>query len=264
MREWKKLLALLLCLTALACLLPIPALAESTGTIAPVGEDGTIAPTDAESVDEEPSEDMPVGTDVPYYAWKQSDPQWSGRPIDSRTLGEVGCAVTSLAMLIVHAGLRDESTFDPGTFLEEMKAVDGFRGNEVYWGKAGEAVEGFHYVGSIDLRGTESDKTAQILSCYQQGFYIIVAVKRFGHYVAVRDAAADRIAMMDPGSAGTDLFAKYSADGVARIYLYSLEDDATLPEALDVPTSLPTVESAFAFRIPACGLRSELLSYYPN
>ncbi|MBR5094020.1 MAG: hypothetical protein IK095_02900 [Oscillospiraceae bacterium] len=267
MLELKKVLALLLCLALCICLFHVRAMAEGAGTIAPVGdgaEDGTIWPADADSIDEEPAEDMPVGTEIPYYAWKQSDPQWSDRSIGTRTLGEVGCAVTSVAMLVVHAGLRDESDFDPGVFLEEMKAVGGFRGNEIFWGKAGEAVDGFHYAGSLDLCGTERDKTAQILTCCQLGFYVVVAVKFYGHYVAVRSAAADSITMMDPGSSSTDLFSKYSADGVVRIHLYSLEDDPALPEAFRVSDPTLAVESAFAFRIAAGGLRSELLIYYPN
>ena len=268
--QLKRALALLLCLGLTAGLFSAAALAESsveTGAIAPADEDdkgGTILPTDGELIDEQPIEDAVVGTDVPYYAWKQSDPQWRDLYIGTRTLGEAGCAVASLAMLIVHAGLRDETIFDPGTFLEEMKSVGGFYGNEVCWGKAGEAVEGFHYAGSIDLRGTEGEKVATIQHCCEMGYLIVAAVKDFGHYVAVRSAASGSVTMMDPGSGSTDLFSKYDADGVVRLYLYSLEEEPALPEALEAYVSLIVGGRATAFRGLAGGIHSERLSYYPN
>ncbi len=173
-----------------------------------------------------------AATSTPYYNWKQYDSQWSGKYIGDKTIGQVGCVATSLAILIVHSGLRNESNFDPGTFVDLMKSVGGFNNNSISsWSKVGAAVSGFNYKSQISLSGTQSNKISTINSYVSQGYYVVVRVKSGGHYVAARSSTASSVTMMDPGSSATDLFSTYDASGVDQILVYTSTGVPTQPPA---------------------------------
>lgn len=155
-----------------------------------------------------------------YRSWKQYDSSWGSVKIGTKTIKQVGCAATSVAMLIVHAGLRSEKNFNPGIFVNEMKKVNGFANNDIYWAKAEQVVPGFSYSKCITLKGDADDKLATIQKYADQGYYIIVSVKNCGHWVAVDSVTSTKVKMMDPGSSSTDLFAKYAASGMTQLRLY--------------------------------------------
>ncbi len=161
-----------------------------------------------------------AATKVPYYDWLQADSQWSGIYIGDKTIGEVGCAATSVSMLIVHGGLKDESNFDPGTFVKAMKKENGFSNNSIYWGKVSSVVSGFEYAGQVTLSGEKESKIGKINSYYQQGYYMVVSVNNSGHWVAVRNASSASVTMMDPASTDTDLYGTYDSNKSTRMILY--------------------------------------------
>ncbi|MDR2525422.1 MAG: InlB B-repeat-containing protein [Oscillospiraceae bacterium] len=160
---------------------------------------------------------------TPYYNWKQSDSQWGGKMISSSTVKAKGCLAVSVAMLAVHAELKSESNFDPGEFVRLMKMNEGFASNNnLLWEAIPKAVPGLSIVDPyVYISGTQAQKAAKIKEYYEKGYYIAIAVKNEGHWVALRFAASGAITIMDPGSAATELFAAYSASGVTRLALLS-------------------------------------------
>ncbi len=181
-------------------------------------------------------------TDTPYYAWRQGDPQWGSKPLGTggETVKSAGCLMTSVAMLIVHAGLRDEGNFDPGVFCDFLNANDGFIGSNYVWTAVTKLIPEFRFVESVALSGAAADKVATVKSYYDQGYYIVAAVRYGGHHVAVRSVSDGVIEMMDPASNYTNLFDGYDAAGVGKIYLYrSTATSAGAVPSQDVIAALP-------------------------
>ncbi|MBE6649430.1 MAG: hypothetical protein E7614_07935 [Ruminococcaceae bacterium] len=162
-----------------------------------------------------------AGTETPFYLWKQYDEQWKDVYIGNNTIGNIGCYVTSAAMLIVYGGLRTEADFDPATLVYELKSVGGFSGNLIYKGKINKAVPGFDYRSEVLLGKTKAEKTEAIQYYLNKGYYIIAGVKNLGHYVAIREVKNGVVYMMDPASEYNVLFDYYSVSGVTKIFLYT-------------------------------------------
>ncbi len=162
-----------------------------------------------------------AGTKTPFYKWKQYDPEWKDVYIGNNTIGNIGCYVTSAAMLIVYSGLRTEANFDPATLVYDLKEVGGFSGNLIYKGKINKAVTGFDYQSEVLLGQTKAEKTETISYYLNKGYYLIAGVKNLGHYVAIREVKNGVVYMMDPASESTVLFDYYSVSGVTKIFLYT-------------------------------------------
>lgn len=177
---------------------------------------------------EEISTPLQASSSTKYYDWKQYDSRWGGEYIHTKTIRAVGCAATSVAMLAVHSGLKTESNFDPGIFVTKMKSVGGFLGNCIVWAKASSVVPGLDYVRKVSLSGTSANKINDIYNYYQQGYYMVVAVKNYAHYVAVRSATKSGVTIMDPGRAVTDL-TYYDMSQVKAIFLYKADQSAVAP-----------------------------------
>ena len=136
-------------------------------------------------------------------------------------MSEVGCAVTSASMLIVHSGLRSDSSFNPGTLCTYLSNNGGFINNNIYWEKISNLVPEFQFKGSVGLSGTQAQKLAAIKNYYDQGYYIIVSVKNGGHFVAVKNVSDSNVTIMDPSQSFTDLFSNYNANQVNSIRIFS-------------------------------------------
>ena len=162
-----------------------------------------------------------AAADSPYSDWKQYDPRWADVVLTDNTMGQVGCLATSLAILAVHAGLRDAASFDPGVFVAEMKKAGGFNAdNDLVWKALPKAVPGFTVESpGKPLAGTQAEKAAKLGEYLDDGFLAAVAVKDGGHWVALHSVADGRAVMMDPNTIATDLFAEYPAEGVVRVAL---------------------------------------------
>ncbi|MDR1465502.1 MAG: InlB B-repeat-containing protein [Oscillospiraceae bacterium] len=172
-----------------------------------------------------------ASTTIPYYEWKQSYSQWGSDVIMKKTISQVGCLATSIAMLLVHADIKSESSFDPGAFVKAMKAVGGFDSNDnLNWYTVPTAYPAFElYNYKVELIGTKADKITKIYNYYKQGYYIIVAVKNAGHWVAVRSATSSSVTMMDPAAGtATNLYEKYDAAESTRIALFKAAKPANV------------------------------------
>ena len=67
-----------------------------------------------------------------YINWKQAGASWSGVKMGNsgRTIGQIGCLVTSISMLIAKSGVQTTiANFNPGTFVQFLNKNGGFDGS---------------------------------------------------------------------------------------------------------------------------------------
>ncbi len=165
------------------------------------------------------------GATAAYRTWLQSDSRWGSISFGNvgDTISKSGCAITSIAKLLVHSGAvtTDESKFNPGIYCNWLKANGGVTSQGwLVWSKAAEYSSQFSYYMAVALAGTQSQKTATIKSYVDDGYVVVVAVKNSGHYVAVDKVANGKVFIMDPANTGyTNLF-DYPASGVVKIQIY--------------------------------------------
>ena len=193
-----------------------------------------------------------------YQNWKQYDPRWGSVVLTNKTMKQVGCLATSVAMLAVRAGLRGGDCFDPGVFACEMKKAGGFNwDDDLVWEAIPKAVPGLTAETPwARLDGAQAEKTAQLKGYLDKGYQVAVAVKHGGHWVALRSVAGGRAVMMDPGSTATDLFAKYPAAGVTRVALLRAD------ESLKPKEESTMTESVVQFLKDMGSLLLEIFKYF--
>ena len=178
-----------------------------------------------------------------YYDWKQYDPRWASAVLTNKTMRQVGCLATAVAMLAVRGGLRGEGDFDPGVFAAAMRQAGGFDAdNDLLWEVLPKAVPGLtaHSVWE-SLEGTQAEKTARLKAWLDQGYQVAVAVRGGGHWVALRAVSGGRAVMMNPGGPATDLFGTYPATGVTRAALLRAEAPEQPPQPKDNSLTAETV-----------------------
>lgn len=169
-----------------------------------------------------------------YKTWKQSDSRWAGTYIgrSGETMSQSGCAITSLATLVVHAGYEDESNFNPGTFCNFLSSNGGVDGSgNIYWGAVSLLVPDFTFAGTQYLYGSsESEKASEIKSYLDQGYYVISDVKYSGHWVAIDTVVDDTVYSFDPASYTTNnLFDQYDYKGATRLKLFKSKGTSSSP-----------------------------------
>jgi uncharacterized protein YraI len=178
-----------------------------------------------------------------YVTWKQSDPRWANIYLsESReNMAQIGCAVTSLAILVVHSGCRTEANFNPGILCNFLNANKGFDSyGNLFWAKANEMVPDFKFVKSAMLIGTTpAEKTDEIKSYLDNGYHLILGVNDGTHWVAVDKVKDSTVYMIDPARTNTNvLFQKYNTSGVSRIRIYKGLKNA--PNHTNTPTTTIT------------------------
>ena len=153
-----------------------------------------------------------------YVTWRQMGQSWSNIKIGNTnsTLGQIGCLVTSISILIEKSGCNSTiNPFNPGTFLEALNANNAFdsNGNLQYAGVT-RAVPNFKYAGNVNLRGkSRTEKLALITQYFNQGYYLTIEVKGATpgnqHWVAITGINGNNVVMVDPARDGTDLWSSY-------------------------------------------------------
>lgn len=154
-----------------------------------------------------------------YMNWRQRDASWSNVRIGNTTstIGDIGCLVTSIAILIQKSGVNTATItpFNPGTFVEALNKVGGFSSNgSLQYAPISQVVPDFKYMGQIELRGkTREEKLSTITNYFNQGYYLTVEVKGATpgnqHWVAVIGIDGNNIKMADPASNQTDMWNAY-------------------------------------------------------
>ena len=154
-----------------------------------------------------------------YVNWRQAGQSWSNIKIGNTnsTIGNIGCLVTSIAILIEKSGVPTPNIepFNPGTFVETLNKNGGFdeRGN-LYYGPISKVVPNFKYVGNVNLRGkSRSEKLALITQYVNAGYFVTEEVKGATpgnqHWVAVTVVNGNNVSMVDPASNQTDMWSAY-------------------------------------------------------
>lgn len=154
-----------------------------------------------------------------YVNWRQAGQSWSNIKIGNTnsTIGNIGCLVTSIAILIEKSGVPTPNIepFNPGTFVETLNKNGGFdeRGN-LYYGPISNVVPNFKYVGNVNLRGkSRSEKLALITQYVNAGYFVTEEVKGATqgnqHWVAVTGVNGNNVIMVDPASNQTDMWSAY-------------------------------------------------------
>ena len=153
-----------------------------------------------------------------YVNWRQAGQSWSNIKIGNTnsTLGQIGCLVTSISILIEKSGCNTTiSPFNPGTFLEALNKNNAFDGSgNLQYAGVTRAVPNFSYVGNVNLRGkSRTEKLALITQYFNQGYYLAIEVKGATpgnqHWVAITGISGNNVIIVDPASDGIDLWSSY-------------------------------------------------------
>lgn len=160
-----------------------------------------------------------------YMDWTQSDSRWGSKKLGScgDTMAEIGCAVTSIAILAVHSGSASESSFNPGILCDYLSNNGGFDNDgNVYWGAVTGLVSSFTYEKRAYFSSnTKSGITNELANYINQGYYIVMSVKYDGHWIAIDTIKNGEVYMIDPAQNKTDkLFDYYDAAGMLQVRLY--------------------------------------------
>lgn len=183
-----------------------------------------------------------------YKTWKQSDSRWGDMLLGSSTdtMRQSGCATTALASLVVHAGFKDETDFDPGVFCSIISENNGYDKNgNIMWWTVSKAAKGFTFVDTVYMYGsTYEERVAEIKSYLDKGYYIIADVKYSGHWVAIDRIENGIVYSIDPASnTSSNLFEQYDFKGNTRLKLFDAYGKAgPLPEAPEPPKEEKTYE----------------------
>ena len=159
------------------------------------------------------------GSSGEVSTWKQKGREWSNIKLGNtnKTIGDVGCLVTSVSILIKKSGVptKDIYPFNPGTFVTALNNIYGFDGANLQYGPISKVVPGFVYQDRINLRDkTKSEKLSLIRKYYESGYYLAIevagATETEQHWVALDNVVGDKILMLDPGSDATDMWKQYN------------------------------------------------------
>ncbi len=135
-----------------------------------------------------PSGDYPrlIGTgetshvDPMGYFFSQRDPRWKDDPVgvSGATVGEIGCAMTSVAMVLKFYGIET----DPGLLNAWLSTYDGYTADgRIYWTKTNEySGTTVQYMPELSWKSTniatDNDLWANLKSLLDQGYRVIVMV----------------------------------------------------------------------------------------
>lgn len=154
-----------------------------------------------------------------YVNWRQAGQSWSNIKIGNTnsTIGNIGCLVTSIAILIEKSGVPTPNIepFNPGTFVEALNKNGGFDGSgNLQYAPISKVVPNFKYVGNVNLRGkSRSEKLALITQYVNAGYFVTEEVKGATpgnqHWVAITGVNGNNVTMVDPASNQTDLWSAY-------------------------------------------------------
>ncbi len=160
-----------------------------------------------------------------YKTWLQSDSRWGSKTLGGSgdTMAAIGCAVTSVAMEVVHSGSKSESSFTPGTLVDYLNKNGGFdsEGN-LYWGAVTGLVSDFTFEKRAYFASqTKANIISELTTYINQGYYVVMSVKYDGHWIGIDTIENGVVYMMDPAqSKNNKLFDYYDVAGMLQVRLY--------------------------------------------
>jgi hypothetical protein len=160
--------------------------------------------------------------------WKQNDRRWANHTMINQTIGEVGCAMTSVAILLRMTGLT-KTDFSPAVLNQYLIDNGGYtNSNCIYWANPNNYVDSWQYEHnkSGTLSGSNNDKINKIRELLDKGYYLVISVNDGGHWVAATGYSGNEILMSDPARKNTELFKTYS--GVSSYKVFSCKNKFTM------------------------------------
>ena len=151
--------------------------------------------------------------------WKQYDPRWKDQIITYQSIGHIGCAATSVAILLAKSGVSTSlgANLNPWTFVQAHRSHGGFYGDNILWDVTDVApdfiLEG-RYFGNIT--------PSQVASLVSQGKYVILNVKYGAHFVAVDYVQGNTIHIVDPGYNRTLIPGDYDVNSIVGYVVYRI------------------------------------------
>lgn len=169
-----------------------------------------------------PIASMNVSATDDYTTWRQGDSRWSSMHLGSSgyTMSNSGCAVTSLAKLMVMSGSVTDSSFTPATLCKFFNENGGFSSaGDISWSVSHRYASSFTFEGYDDLdSSSNSGKAEEVAELLDEGYYIILGVKSGGHWLAVDKVEGSTIYAYDPANGKyVSVFDAYSSSGVYKI-----------------------------------------------
>ena len=165
-----------------------------------------------------------------YVLWRQKGSPWSNIQIGTsgKSVGDIGCLVTSIAMLIEKSNVMNPiNPFNPGTFVEQLNKNGGFdRDGNLQYSAINKVVPNFEYGGRIELKGkTKLEKLKKINEYQSKGYYLAVEVKgdTGQHWVAVLSVNGNNINMADPGSDGNIMWNTYNWNNTSQFVYFKVK-----------------------------------------
>ena len=164
------------------------------------------------------SESVAIGD---WRNWKQCDKPWGPQKIGGSTICGVGCAATSVSILIAKSGTYTTlgANFNPGTFVQEHKKHGGFYGDNIKWDVT-DVAPNFRLVG----RYFGGITVSQVANYVNSGHYVILNVKHGGHFVAVDYVSGNKIHIIDPGYNRTIIPGDYTLSEIVGYVVYRKVD----------------------------------------
>lgn len=162
-----------------------------------------------------------------FLTWKQYGEPWSDiRMGQSSTIASIGCLVTSIAINIAKSGVSTPiPNFDPGTFVEALKAHGGLTdGGSLLWYQVAAAVPNFQFKGFVMLEGKSKAEKASLIAEYlNKGYYLTVEVKgnTGQHWVAPISVSGGEVTMADPASTSTNMWSKYDWNNTSEFAYFT-------------------------------------------
>lgn len=164
-----------------------------------------------------------------FVYWRQKNAPWSNILIGNsgKNIGNIGCLVTSIAMLIEKSGANTAIVpFNPGTFVEALNKNNGFsETGSLQYAAVNKVVPNFQYVGRVMLKDkTQNEKLSLIKEYQDKGYYLAVEVKgdTGQHWVAVLNVD-NGITMADPASDGTSLWSTYNWRNTSQFVYFKVK-----------------------------------------
>lgn len=193
-----------------------------------------------------------------YRKWAQGDQRWCNLPMGTsgKTVGKIGCLVTSVTKLIIQSGFRNSSSFNVATLVTWLNSHGGISsaGNLV-WVKPAQMIDGLEFYGMDYYEGNSSSSAMQnrIMNYVRGNYHIVLQVKDKSHWIAVDNAkslATGKVYIMDSlnnvsGNADVPLTSRYSK--VHRICLYTGWSANPTPSPTSSPAPSPTATPAPAY-----------------
>lgn len=164
-----------------------------------------------------------------FVYWRQKNAPWSNILIGNsgKNMGNIGCLVTSIAMLIEKSGANTTIVpFNPGTFVEALNKNNGFsETGSLQYAAVNKVVPNFQYVGRVMLKDkTQNEKLSLIKEYQDKGYYLAVEVKgdTGQHWVAVLNVD-NGITIADPASDGTSLWSTYNWRNTSQFVYFKVK-----------------------------------------